>query len=305
MRRYMKYVAAGLFVAALLVVLFLPLLDISVVEFSLLDVMKLGSGLGDADILSGFGTMLEEYMKPYFFLHRPVMLLLLAGAAACVFLPWKQAYPAALLGVGIVNVVMVISVGTLYAKTKELREGLSFFGIEDLVGIHGLTVLLWLVLCAGIAGIGVWGTVQALRGPKTEEMRDILPETFARRGNPWEDRQDLTARADHENRQTKGGEDFGGALRGLQGIYRKKVYPMQDRVPIYLAWDGGTVLRLRRAGRRDPGRSLLCKRVRRILCYTQRKRGMLPGERAASWSRQTLLSEAGDEALPERGCAAV
>ena len=29
MRRYMKYVAAGLFVAALLVVLFLPLLDIS------------------------------------------------------------------------------------------------------------------------------------------------------------------------------------------------------------------------------------------------------------------------------------
>lgn len=239
MRRYMKYVAAGLFVAALLVVLFLPLLDISVVEFSLLDVMKLGSGLGDADILSGFGTMLEEYMKPYFFLVLLVMLLLLAGAAVCVFLPWKQAYPVALLGVGIVNVVMVISVGTLYAKTKELREGLSFFGIEDLVGIHGLTVLLWLVLCAGIAGIGVWGTVQALRGPKTEEMRDILPETFARRGNPWEDRQDLTARADHENRQTKGGEDFGGALRGLQGIYRKKVYPMQDRVPIYLAWDGG------------------------------------------------------------------
>ena len=41
MRRYMKYVAAGLFVAALLVVLFLPLLDISVVEFYLLDVMKL------------------------------------------------------------------------------------------------------------------------------------------------------------------------------------------------------------------------------------------------------------------------
>ena len=122
MRRYMKYVAAGLFVAALLVVLFLPLLDISVVEFSLLDVMKLGSGLGDADILSGFGTMLEEYMKPYFFLVLLVMLLLLAGAAACVFLPWKQAYPAALLGVGIVNVVMVISVGTLYAKTKELRE---------------------------------------------------------------------------------------------------------------------------------------------------------------------------------------
>lgn len=60
MRRYMKYVAAGLFVAALLVVLFLPLLDISVVEFSLLDVMKLGSGLGDVDILSGFGTRHEE-----------------------------------------------------------------------------------------------------------------------------------------------------------------------------------------------------------------------------------------------------
>lgn len=189
--------------------------------------------------LAVLGLGMKSNMKPYFFLVLLVMLLLLAGAAACVFLPWKQAYPAALLGVGIVNVVMVISVGTLYAKTKELREGLSFFGIEDLVGIHGLTVLLWLVLCAGIAGIGVWGTVQALRGPKTEEMRDILPETFARRGNPWEDRQDLTARADHENRQTKGGEDFGGALRGLQGIYRKKVYPMQDRVPIYLAWDGG------------------------------------------------------------------
>ena len=66
MKKYLRYVAGGLFAAALLILLFAPLIDVAVMELSLADVMKLGSGIGSSNAWGGFEDVLREYMKPYF-----------------------------------------------------------------------------------------------------------------------------------------------------------------------------------------------------------------------------------------------
>ena len=53
MKKYLRYVAGGLFAAALLILLFAPLIDVAVMELSLADVMKLGSGIGSSNAWGG------------------------------------------------------------------------------------------------------------------------------------------------------------------------------------------------------------------------------------------------------------
>lgn len=266
MKRNLRYAASGLFVAALLVLLFAPLIDVSVVELSLTDVLKLGSGIGDSGVWGSFGNVLEEYMKPYFFLVLFLILLLLAGALSCALLRWRSAYLAAVVGVAAVNIVAAISVWTLYSKIKDLRQGLSFFGMEGVIRIHKGPIVLWMILCLAILAIGIWGLLQAAQMPGETKGTEILPESFGNRKNPWEDRQDLTAQVNqmekagqnHKAREShRAGQNlaspdsissnpvsqnpaipFHGALKGLGGIYRGKIYPMEEKLPVYFVWDG-------------------------------------------------------------------
>ena len=88
MKWYLRYAAGVLFVIALLILLFSPLIDVSVMELSLIDVLKLGSGIGDSGAWGGIVDVLEEYMKPFFFVVLFLALLVLASVLGCVLLSW-------------------------------------------------------------------------------------------------------------------------------------------------------------------------------------------------------------------------
>lgn len=261
MKWYLRYAAGVLFVIALLILLFSPLIDVSVMELSLIDVLKLGSGIGDSGAWGGIGDVLEEYMKPFFFVVLFLVLLVLASVLGCVLLSWRSAYVAAVAGVAVTNLVTIISVWILYSKIKELRQGLSFFGMEGLVSLHKAPIILWFLISAAILAIGVWGIHQAVKMPEADQPEEILPENFNHRRNPWEHRQDLTAqvrREDYLNRineleqekerremyqeiaheKQEAMSHFQGALKGLDGIYQKKVYPLEERRPVYFVSDG-------------------------------------------------------------------
>lgn len=270
MKWYLRYAAGVLFVIALLILLFSPLIDVSVMELSLIDVLKLSSGIGDSGAWGGIGDVLEEYMKPFFFVVLFLALLVLASVLGCVLLSWRSAYVAAVAGVAVTNLVTIISVWTLYSKIKELRQGLDFFGMGGLVSLHKAPIVLWFLISAAILAIGVWGICQAAKMPEADRPEEILPENFNHRRNPWEHRQDLTAqvrREDylnrineleqekerremyqeiaHEKQEKKEKEwrqeamsHFQGALKGLDGIYQKKIYPLEERRPVYFVSDG-------------------------------------------------------------------
>ena len=71
--------------------------------------------------------------------------------------------------------------------------------------------------------------------PRTYVNRQILPENFHQRKNPWEDRRELTEQVKRGTVKEKEiytgetGYDFHGALLGMQDIYRDKVYPLEEK----------------------------------------------------------------------------
>ena len=107
--------------------------------------------------------------------------------------------------------------------------------------IHILPVVCWAICYVAILGISIWGIVMTAKRPRTYVNRQILPENFHQRKNPWEDRRELTEQVKRGTVKEKEiytgetGYDFHGALLGMQDIYRDKVYPLEEKVPVFLA----------------------------------------------------------------------
>ena len=75
MKRYMKYLAALLFLLSLVVLLFMPVIGISSIDLSMLDVLRAGGELGEG--WGGFSQILKEYLQPYFFGIILIIILLI------------------------------------------------------------------------------------------------------------------------------------------------------------------------------------------------------------------------------------
>ena len=239
MKQYMKYVTALLFVLSLVILLFLPVITVASMDISMIDVLRLGGQAGSGSGV--FAELLQSYLKPYFFGILLVILLILAAAVLSAVLPWRYAYLEALIGAIAANLAVIICVASLYSKVSELRSGLGFFGMGDVVEIHILPVVCWAICYVAILGISIWGIVMTAKRPRTYVNRQILPENFHQRKNPWEDRRELTEQVKRGTVKEKEiytgetGYDFHGALLGMQDIYRDKVYPLEEKVPVFLA----------------------------------------------------------------------
>lgn len=251
MKQYLKYAEAGLLAAALLTILFMPLLDVSVAEISLMDVLRIGSGISGSDMLGELTGLFREYTGPYFFAVIFLILLMAASIAACLLLPVRKACMVSVFGMAAADIVTLAGIFMLYSKIRQLQSGLSFFGMEDLIRLKKFPIFLWIVLSLAVLAVGILGFLREVRLPEADGEREILPESFGRRRNPWEDRKEVTVRAERPEMGIEMGTetgagpvpemDFHGALKGLQGIYRKKVRPMQEKVPVYFIWDGTQV----------------------------------------------------------------
>ena len=75
MRKTWRHIAAALFVVSGCMI-FLPLIEVSGISISLLDVMKMGIGSG-ADAWGELGEIAKNYMKPFFFLVLALIVLIL------------------------------------------------------------------------------------------------------------------------------------------------------------------------------------------------------------------------------------
>ena len=247
MKRYMKFLAALLFLLSLVILLFMPVIGISAIDLSMLDVLRTGSELGEG--WGGFSRLLQEYLEPYFFGIILIIILTLAAAILCAVMPGMMAYVEALAGAFVVNLVVIICMLSLYAKVRDLKQGLGFFGLDGVIEVHLLPIILWVVCYLAIFAISIWGIVDRSHRSQNQSVagRQIMPESFHQKKNPWEDRRELTEpvkRAPKEKREDSLSAisyDFHGALRGLQDMYRGKVYLLEEKVPIYLAQEKGQV----------------------------------------------------------------
>ena len=150
MKQYMKYVTALLFVLSLVILLFLPVITVASMDISMMDVLRLGGQAGSGSGV--FAELLQSYLEPYFFGILLVLLVILAAAVLSAVLPWKYAYVEALIGALAVNFAVIICMVSLYSKVSELRTGLGFFGMGDVVEIHILPVVCWAICYVAILG---------------------------------------------------------------------------------------------------------------------------------------------------------
>lgn len=258
MRKTWRHIAAALFVVSGCMI-FLPLIEVSGISISLLDVMKMGIGSG-ADAWGELGEIAKNYMKPFFFLILALIVLILASAVLCEAAGWRRFYIPAFGGALIINVLVVICSVSVYQKMKALRSGLDFFGMGDVLRIRSLPIVLWCLIYAGIFTLCVLGLLKARQIPQTDAY-DILPEGFHQKKNPWETQgrqshpvteqdylnqiQSLEKEKQKQQKQQAWEQnllsDYQGALRGKSGIFTGKVFLMEERVPVYFLWDGQQV----------------------------------------------------------------
>lgn len=181
MRKTWRHIAAALFVVSGCMI-FLPLIEVSGISISLLDVMKMGIGSG-ADAWGELGEIAKNYMKPFFFLVLALIVLILASAVLCEVAGWRRFYIPAFGGALIINVLVVICGVSVYQKMKALRSGLDFFGMGDVLRIRSLPIVLWCLIYAGIFALCVLGLLKARQIPQTGAY-DILPEGFHQKKIP-------------------------------------------------------------------------------------------------------------------------
>nr|WP_296264724.1 hypothetical protein [uncultured Merdimonas sp.] len=259
MKRYMKYLAALLFLLSLVVLLFMPVIGISSIDLSMLDVLRAGGELGEG--WGGFSQILKEYLQPYFFGIILIIILIVAAALLCAVMPGKMAYVEALVAAFVVNLTAIICMVSLYSKVSDLKQGLGFFGLGGVIEIHILPILFWAVCYLIIFGISIWGILQSSHRSQYQNpaARQIMPESFHQKRNPWEDRRELTEpvkrpgdrkREVQEPPVSSVSYDFHGALKGLEGIYKGKVYLLEEKVPFYLTREGEQVFV---AEQKEPG----------------------------------------------------
>lgn len=245
MKRVWKYMLSALFCLSVGVG-FLPLIKLSAARLSVADIIKLGVGADKNNQWMGLSAVVFEYVKPYLILLLLLIAVILLSAWLCVTLSTEKAYIAALIGTVAANVIAVGSIWSIYAKTKELKNGLDFFGLSNNIALLKTPVFAWLFIYVAICGISILGIIQSSRPPKVEgedkSFKETFTESFNQSGRLWDKNPELYRKVTEKPKVKKADIDmssnFKGAVRGGSGIYKNKVYMLEERIPVYFIWTG-------------------------------------------------------------------
>ncbi len=249
---------------------FVDVFRISTLSLSLTDLMGLGFSGGEETGLGGqMESILREYIRPYSLMIAGFLAAILVFALLTAVLKGEHALRLAAAGAVILAVCLGGLTGTLYSRVSEIRDGLAFFGLADMVELRTGRLILWMAVYVLILVCSMLGLRSAEKKRDISFTDDILPESFQRRGNPWENHQDLTEVPGREDyleriqeleakRQQKeqnpgpsvspAAADFEGAIVGQGGIFKEKAFPMKDRVPVYFCQEEGQIFLSARPG---------------------------------------------------------
>ena len=243
MEKKSRYGAALLFIVSE-ALLFMDVFRIAIVDLSLADIVRIGLGKENLDVLEGAAAVLEEYMKPYSFAVIGLAAVIVICAVLTAVLKKGNGLRFGIAGIAAVNAYMAALIILLLSRFSEVESGLAFFGLEDVTGMYRLPAVLWVVVYVAALILCICGIRAADKEKELKIIPDILPESFRQKENPWTDHQDLTEIAGVRGDMVMGERDhstendkFGGAVLGLSGIYAGKAYELTERTPVYFCRD--------------------------------------------------------------------
>lgn len=263
MRSKLKYLIA-LLLAGSIGMLFMPLVKISIVELSVMDIIKIGIGNYSTSGVSGeIYPYVQEYLQSNVIYLIVLLVLILAGAFITAIINGRKAYIVALVSSVANNLVAAFICIYIKEKMDEVKNAVALLDLGKFLKISYPTIILWILLYAVILtlcilGIALWG-----RKELQYEDQQIMPEDLSARQNPWEsseiqEEQDYLSRkqilTDENKIKTSGkiyenieavssghssDRTFEGAVTGESGIFAGKVYPLKEREEVFFCLDEG------------------------------------------------------------------
>ncbi len=250
MREKLKYIIAILLIFSV-ALWFMPLVSISIVDLSLMDILKLGTNNYDSTgIIAMIYQSLYTYLKPYMPALAGGLAAILLGAFLTAVLSRLKAYIAALISLIVNNIVAA----AICLQIKDKMDGVSaatvLMDFDKFFRFNKSAIAIWLLLYVVILILTVTGIKLCLPAEQSGEKGEIMPENFSNHQNPWK-QQPALKETDYlsqiqqlERMQKKSGihKKFYGALIGTAGIYSKKIYPLKEMTEVFFQWDEGQLM---------------------------------------------------------------
>lgn len=170
MKKKLKYLEA-VFLISSIGLWFMPLIDISILNLSLIDVIKVGIGkYKSIGIIGEIYKNIQKYLEPYTYGLLLILVIILLGALITVVLTGIKAYVAAGISCIVNNIAAIIFFMKIKSKLDEVQDSISLLDVSQLIQFSIPTILMWIVLyivifVLAICGIIMWKT-------KEEEQRN-------------------------------------------------------------------------------------------------------------------------------------
>lgn len=185
MKEKLKYIIS-LLLAASVGVWFMPLVRISVIDLSLMDVLKIGIGNIEATgVTAEVYESIQTYLEPYILVLLMGLIMILVEAFFTAVLSGMGAYIIATVSVVVNNVFAIVVYTYIRRKIEEVQNSIILFDVSNLLKFYKPTIIVWIVLYFIITVSIIFGIKMWIPGKKAAVEREIMPENFSARRNPW------------------------------------------------------------------------------------------------------------------------
>ncbi len=255
MKKILKYFIAVL-LAGSLAIWFLPVVHVSILEISVMDLMKTGlgfySGTGQAELIYGG---IRTYMEPYALYIVGAVALILIEAFLTAVISYKAAYFLSLIWSVLDSVAVGIIFFMVRAQLDETVQEAVFLDMGDTVGIDYLPVVLWFTVCLLILILSVVGIALKSSGKKDDaeemyieqidmlEQENLTQKKEEKKPERMEPQRPAAPLKPREEKTTEKNpipeERFTGAVVGESVPYMGKAYPLSDTREVFFKIEDG------------------------------------------------------------------
>ena len=174
MKEKLKYLTAALLAGSILIG-FMPLISVSIVNLSVMDIMKVGLGFysGSDEARMIYGSI-RIYLEPYAWCIVGGLAVILIEAFLTAVLSKKKAYVISLISCIINCAVMTLVIVLIRIKLNEVQSALILLDTADIIQLRWIPVIIWgiiyfIILCLSIVGICLWVSTER-QETKSEEI---------------------------------------------------------------------------------------------------------------------------------------
>lgn len=269
MKNGLRFLIAVL-LAGSLGIWFIPLLDSSILELSVMDVMKVGLGFysGPEELQMMFSGI-QTQLRPYAWGIAGAALFVLIEAFLTSVLGKRKSYVVSLASSILNGIVGGVVFFLVWRSLEEMKQSTLLALVGDAISLSFIPLIAWegvclLILILSVIGLLLWASSKSDKQEdiyieqitRLEQEKKTEPEEmFGRETRQDTDLREVPRHIHHETaeqqstgqpaaqrKQPAVSKPFTGALLGANGMYAGKAYPLEDRTEVFFRSEDGKII---------------------------------------------------------------